>query len=63
MYKERDGKLFAGPVWDFDWGTFKTDYRHFNIKSTLWYIYLFKYPEFKDALKARWLRLNRPLGM
>ena len=59
MYKERDGKLFAGPVWDFDWGTFKTDYRHFNIKSTLWYIYLFKYPEFKDALKARWAEVEQ----
>ena len=58
MYKKRDGKLYAGPVWDFDWGTFKPTYNHFGIKSTLWYIYLFKYPEFKSAVKARWAEVE-----
>ena len=58
MYKKRDGKLYAGPVWDFDWGSFKPTYNHFGIKSTLWYIYLFKYPEFKSAVKARWAEVE-----
>ena len=58
MYKKRDGKLYAGPVWDFDWGSFKPTYNHFGIKGTLWYIYLFKYPEFKSAVKARWAEVE-----
>lgn len=58
MYKKRDGKLYAGPVWDFDWGSFKPTYNHFGIKGTLWYVYLFKYPEFKRAVKARWAEVE-----
>jgi hypothetical protein len=58
MYKKRDGKLYAGPVWDFDWGTFKPTYKHFGIKGTLWYVYLFKYPEFRSAVKARWAEVE-----
>lgn len=58
MYKKRDGKMYAGPVWDFDWGTFKPTYNHFGIKGTLWYVYLFKYPEFKSAVKVRWAEVE-----
>lgn len=58
MYKKRDGKLFAGPAWDFDYMTFNPNYNHFNLKSTMWYSYLFKYPEFKTALKARWAEVE-----
>lgn len=58
MYKKRGGKLYAGPIWDFDWGTFNPNYKYFNIKSTLWYSYLFKYPEFKSAVKLRWAELE-----
>lgn len=58
MYKKRGGKLYAGPVWDFDYRTFNPDYKYFNVKSTLWYTYLFKYPEFKSAARLRWNELE-----
>ena len=54
MYKKRSGKLYAGPVWDFDWGTFSSNYTDPIITESLWYGYLFKYPEFKTAVKQRW---------
>lgn len=59
MYKKRGGKLYAGPIWDFDYKTFNPDYKYFNVKSTLWYIYLFKYPEFKSAARLRWNELEQ----
>lgn len=56
MHKKRDGKLYAGPVWDFDYATF----RHISMELTnaehIWYDYLFKYPEFKTAVKTRWAK-------
>ena len=58
MYKKRDGKLYAGPAWDFDYRTFNPDYRYFNVKSSMWYPYLFKYPEFTTAMKARWAEVE-----
>ena len=54
MYKDRDGKLYAGPLWDFDWGTFTPNVNGAIIAHTLWYGYLFKYSEFKAAVKERW---------
>ena len=58
MYKKRGGKLYAGPVWDFDSATFNPNYKYYNIKATLWYPYLFKYPEFKSAVKVRWAEVE-----
>ena len=57
MFKKRDGKLFAGPVWDFDYGTFKDKGDSVN-GSTLWYYYLLRYPEYKSALKEHWAELK-----
>ena len=54
MYKERDGKLYAGPLWDFDWGTFTPDVNGAIIAHTIWYGYLFRYAEFRTAVKKRW---------
>ena len=54
MYKKGGGKLYAGPVWDFDWGTFRRGVYDMLITQTLWYGYLFRYPEFKAAAKDRW---------
>ena len=59
MYKKRGGKLYAGPVWDFDYRTFNPDYDYYNIKATLWYPYLFKYSQFKSAVKLRWAELEQ----
>ena len=54
MHKKGDGKLYAGPVWDFDWGTFQKGVYDMITTQTLWYGYLFRYPEFKTAVKQRW---------
>ena len=58
MYKARNGKLYAGPVWDFDWGTFRPNRTGLIIKGALWYGYLFTHDEFKTTLKARWAELK-----
>lgn len=58
MYKKRNGKLYAGPIWDFDWGTFKPNMNSITLTSTLWYGYLFKYSEFRNAVKIRWEELQ-----
>lgn len=61
MYKKRGGKLYAGPVWDFDWGTFKAPARWLT-RYSLWYRYLFTYKEFKARLKERWAEHKAPLA-
>ncbi|MDE6017295.1 MAG: CotH kinase family protein [Muribaculaceae bacterium] len=53
MYKKRNGKLYAGPGWDFDWDTYNTA-DGWRIKGAIWYRYLFTYPEFINRVKERW---------
>lgn len=57
MYKARNGKLYAGPVWDFDWWTFRPNVSRL-INETLYYGYLFTCDEFKQAMKARWTQIK-----
>lgn len=57
MYKKRDGKLYAGPLWDFDLGTFKAPARWLT-RYSLWY----KYQESKSRLKERWAEHKAPLA-
>lgn len=57
MYKKRNGKIYAGPAWDFDWGTFTGSTGWYN-KGAIWYAYLFRYPEFVKRVKERW-QVNR----
>lgn len=54
MHKDRGGKLIAGPVWDFDWGTFRITSTGLILKTALWYDKLFENPMFVDRLKERW---------
>ena len=56
MHKAPDGKLKAGPVWDFDWGTFRSgsEVTAFRNRSSIWYPYLFKDPEFVARVKKKW---------
>lgn len=59
MYKDRLGKLTAGPVWDFDWGTFTPGGSHsFCIKSAIYYDRLFRDPQFVSLVKSRWAELK-----
>lgn len=60
MYRKSDGKMYAGPVWDFDWGTFVLGKTGFLIEDCLFYgkntTYqgFFKDRVFVDNLVARW---------
>lgn len=76
MYKKPaydGGKLFAGPIWDFDYGTFNVDFtdsglypnksNNFLNLNTLWYVGLFENASFRNAVKARWSALKPNLDM
>lgn len=55
MYKDRGGKLCAGPVWDFDWGTFTASRENsFVANNSLWYFRFLRDPVFKDIVKRKW---------
>lgn len=54
MNKDRNGKLMAGPVWDFDWGTFVLSSESARVANVIWYGELFKKPEFVTRVKERW---------
>ena len=58
MYKDGGGKICAGPVWDFDWGTYSVGDKGFINNQAIWYKELFKSAEFKAALKARWAEVK-----
>lgn len=56
MYKDRDGKLFHGPLWDFDYHTFVPDRVTFwaGANKTLYYPALLKDEKFRDRMIERW---------
>ena len=54
MHKDRYGKLKAGPVWDFDWGTYRFHSNRFINQKAIFYTYLFNDPHFIEVLKERW---------
>ena len=59
MYKDRNSPLKAGPVWDFDWGTFHPNYiRQHSVKSALYYRQLFRDNTFVATVKERWQLLK-----
>ena len=59
MHKDRGGKLTAGPIWDFDWGTFSYSASpqakgKLFMQGAIWYGRLFQDPAFKALAKERW---------
>lgn len=56
IYKEKDGKLTAGPVWDFDWGTFvpKDKYNYVALGQKYYVYQMFQDKEFRKLMKERW---------
>ena len=60
MYKEMNDVLCAGPVWDFDWGTFTPDRsaEYSCMEGPLYYEQLFRDTEFIAQLKERWTLLK-----
>ncbi len=67
LYKKRDGKLFWGPLWDFDyvaWGA--TDYSEnqcngFTQNGSTWFKRLFVDPEFYQEVAERWPAIKKQL--
>ena len=58
MYKDKGGKLFSGPVWDFDWGTFIPGLTSYKAYSHLYYGRLFTDEKFRTRVKERWGELK-----
>jgi len=64
MYKQRDGKLFMGPLWDFDIGAGNVNYNGndnpigWYIRDSLWISRLFEDPAFEARVKTRWNELK-----
>lgn len=61
FYYIRDGIMYAGPVWDFDFGTFRqsSEVPQLRLRSSLYYFMLFPHADFRNRLRARW-RYLRP---
>lgn len=61
LHKDTNGKLTAGPCWDFDWGvlSFYTSAGETRLVNgqAIWYARLFQDPAFKARVKARFLEL------
>jgi hypothetical protein len=62
FHRGKDGRIAAGPLWDFDWAF---DYEPpatdvLFLKDTMWFPHLFKDPAFKARLKARWAAIKKP---
>lgn len=57
LYKVRDGKLYWGPLWDFDYtmGLLYPSTEGFNQAYMPWLTYLREYdPEYRQMLRERW---------
>jgi CotH kinase protein len=65
MYKQRNGKLFFGPIWDFDLaagnvnydGADRTDGWH--ARKSAWFVRLFEDPAFRSRVATRWTALKQ----
>ena len=64
-YNNLDGKLYMGPVWDFDYGSFLTSAqfddglyankdKHFLIANSLWYCRLLQNTNVQEYVKQKW---------
>lgn len=64
LYKKRDGKLFFGPVWDFDiamgsnWFSEGQNPEGWVIRQDPWFAQLLKDPTFASEVSARWFELK-----
>jgi hypothetical protein len=64
MYKQRDGKLFMGPLWDFDISAGNINFNGNDdptgwwVRRALWIERLLEDPGFQARLQARWNELK-----
>ena len=56
LYKQPGGKLYTGPLWDFDYHTFLPDRARMwsGADKTMYYPALLKDPDFRARLVERW---------
>lgn len=57
MYKDKGGKLKAGPIWDYDYATFGKFYGRFHDMRAIWNRQLFQDPSFVQRAQERWKQL------
>ncbi len=64
LHKQRNGKLFFGPVWDFDLAIGNANYNGADLTSgwysrnARWYTRMFQDPAFAARVSARWQQLK-----
>lgn len=64
LYKKRNGKLFFGPIWDFDLAMGNAGYDNvdktegWHIRPAPWFNRLFQDPAFEAKVKAQWQLLK-----
>jgi hypothetical protein len=64
LYKKRGGKLYFGPIWDFDLSMGNAGYNGvgltdgWHIRNASWFKQLFKDPAFQAKVTARWKALK-----
>jgi CotH kinase protein len=64
MYKQRNGKLFFGPVWDFDLAIGNVNYDGadrvdgWHARKSEWFVRLFQDPAFKARVADRWSQMK-----
>ena len=64
LYKKREGKLFFGPIWDFDLALGNAGYNEvdktygWHIRQATWFARLFQDPVFEAKVKQRWKTLK-----
>lgn len=59
----KNNKMYAGPVWDFDWGSFTWNelggnHLDLNLKASVYFYQLYPQPAFRKRLKERWRTLK-----
>ena len=56
LYKQPGGKLYTGPLWDFDFHTYIPDRTKFwaGAEETMYYPALLRDPKFRERLVERW---------
>ncbi|MBO4571207.1 MAG: CotH kinase family protein [Bacteroidales bacterium] len=63
MHKDRGGKLMMGPLWDFDYGTFKNDYAMTPVYHySIWYPYMLHNSAFKARVIQLWPSIKAVLN-
>ena len=61
MHKDREGNLMMGPLWDFDYGTFRADWASTPVYHySLWYPYMLRNSTFMARVKELY-PIVRPL--